>query len=176
MQKKTKIALGAAAIAGIAAIVGASQFAHADRGFGMGGWGHGHGRGGGMMMDMAERYDANKDGSITQDEITTNRAAAYGEFDADKNNAMTLQEFQNLWLKMRNEQMVREFQRFDANGDGNLTLDEYQRPLANIVAEMDQNGDKALSLEDRRMMRGGRHQGGPGMPGPGMMQDGDDQQ
>lgn len=161
MQKKTKIALGAAAVAGIAAVIGATQIAQAGRGMG-GGWGHGGG-GHGMMMDMAERYDANKDGSITQDEINSNRTATYGEFDADKSNGLSLQEFQNLWLKARNQQMVREFQSFDANGDGNVTLDEYQRPLANIVAEMDQNGDKALSLEDRRMRhgKGRRDMGGP---------------
>ncbi len=169
MQKKSKIALGAAAVAGIAAIIGLTQFAQADRG----GWGMGmgrHGGGHGMMMNMAERYDANKDGAISQEEIDTNRTATFGEFDADKNAGLTLKEFEALWLKARNQMMVREFQRFDANGDGNLTIEEYQSPLKDMVARMDQNGDKLLNLDDHRQMRDGhgkrRMHGGQGMDGP----------
>lgn len=175
MQKKTKIALGATAVLGIAAIIGTVQFAQADRG----GWGMGHGRGGGhgMMMNMAERYDANKDGNLTQEEIDTNRVATYGEFDGDKNSAMTIKEFEGLWLKARNQMMVREFQRFDRNGDGNLTLEEYQTPLKDMVARMDQNGDKMLNMDDHQQMRMGhgrkRMQGGAGGQGPGD-DDGDD--
>jgi EF hand len=166
MQKKSKIAIGAAAIVGIAAVIGTVQFAQADRG----GWGMGHGGGHGghgMMMGMAERYDANKDGSISQEEIDTNRVATHGEFDADKNSSLTLKEFEGLWLKARNQMMVREFQRFDRDGDGNLTLEEYQTPLKDMVARMDQNGDKLLNMDDHKQMRKGHgrkrmHGGGQG--------------
>jgi Ca2+-binding EF-hand superfamily protein len=49
--------------------------------------------------------------------------------------------------------MVREFQHFDRDGDGKVTLEEYQRPMANTVANMDRNGDGVLSDEDRRRYR-----------------------
>jgi Ca2+-binding EF-hand superfamily protein len=165
MQTKSKIALGAAAIAGLAGIIGLAQFANADRG----GWGGHGGRGHGMMMNMAERYDTNKDGSISQEEIDANRTATHGEFDADKNNALTLKEFEGLWLKARNQMMVREFQRFDRDGDGNLTLEEYQTPMKDMVARMDQNGDKVLNMDDHKQMRMGHgkrrmHGGGPEGP------------
>lgn len=198
MQKKTKIGLaaGAAVLLAAGAAVGLAQ---AD-GM-MGGMGHGmwHGRGHGFMMtNMTERYDANKDGKITQDEIDQNRAVWLAEFDADKNGTLSLDEFKNLWLKARQEEMVREFQYFDRDGNAQVTLDEYKSPMAGIVAEMDRNNDGALTRDDRRMMQGpgwdhgnfhygmGRGMMGDGMgrgmgrgmmngtPGPAMMDDDDD--
>jgi len=147
-----------------------------------------------MGVMMMERYDANKDGKITQDEIDTNRAEWLKEFDADKNGPLSLDEFQNLWLKARHEQMVREFQMFDRDGNGQVTLDEYQGPMAHIVEGMDRNGDGALSRDDRPQRgeghgkwRHGKKRHGYGMgegmgqgmgqgmgDGPGMMDNDDD--
>ena len=139
MQKYTKIAL--IALAGLVAVGGV---AIAQKG-----WQHGF-RGHGPMGygEMSERYDANKDGKISQEEIDTNRTSWLTEFDGDKSGALALGEFQNLWLKARNQQMVREFQQFDRDANGQVTLDEYKLPLAKIVAEMDQDKDNALSDEE----------------------------
>jgi Ca2+-binding EF-hand superfamily protein len=95
-------------------------------------------RGAQMMM---ERYDANKDGKLTQEEINSNREAWLKEFDANNDGKLSLDEFKQLWLKARAERIVRAFQRFDRDGDAGVTLEEYQRPLADIVERMDRNGD-----------------------------------
>lgn len=140
MQKYTKIAL--IALAGLVAIGGVAV---AQKG-----WKHGfrgHGPMGGFA-EMSERYDANKDGKISQEEIDANRTSWLTEFDGDKSGALALGEFQNLWLKARNQQMVREFQQFDRDGNGQVTLDEYKLPLSKIVAEMDQDKDNALSDDE----------------------------
>src|SRR5262245_3489997 len=108
------------------------------------------------IRDFAERYDANKDGKISQQEIDQNRTAWHIEFDTDKDLGLTLQEFERLWLKARHVQMVREFQLFDRDGDGKVTVEEYKRPLAEIVERRDRNGDGVLSKEDRPH-RGPRH-------------------
>ena len=105
-----------------------------------GGWHHG---GEGLM----ERYDGNGDGKITQDEINANRAAWHKEFDADKTGELSIAEFEGLWLKAKREQMVREYQSFDRDGDGKVTLDEYQAPMKTTMADMDSNGDGALTRE-----------------------------
>ena len=115
------------------------------------------------MMDLAERYDANKDGLVTQDEIDTNRTAAHAKFDADKSGDLSLEEFKALWAEANRDRMVREFQRFDADGDSKATLDEYKKPLATIVADMDSNGDKALGRDDRMKRHGKRGHGDQGM-------------
>ena len=161
MQNPTKIAL--IALAGLV-VVGGTAVANQ-------GWKHGFfGHGPMGMMDMSERYDANKDGKISQDEIDTNRTAWLNEFDGDKSGALTLAEFQNLWLKARNQQMVREFQQFDRDGNGQVTLDEYIFPLAGLVAEMDRDNDKAVSAEELSPRHHGpmkRHgEKGPGDEGP----------
>jgi Ca2+-binding EF-hand superfamily protein len=145
MQNKTKLALAAIAMStlGIGALT--SQ-AMADRA-GWGGWcGH---RGGGPNH-LLERYDANKDGKVSQQEIDDNRTEWHKRFDADKNGALSLREFEALWLESHREEMVREFQRLDPDGDAALTLDEYKEPLSHLVANRDRNGDGMLTREDRR--------------------------
>jgi hypothetical protein len=166
MQKKTKLWMTGGAI-GLLALGGVAGLASADMGgmgggmggghgmWGMGG-GHGDRHGGGMTM-MFERYDTNKDGKVTQQEIDDNRAQWYAEFDADKNSGLSLDEFKNLWLKARNEMMVREFQFFDRDGNGQVTIEEYREPLSDMVANRDRNGDGALSREDRAQRGEGRH-------------------
>jgi Ca2+-binding EF-hand superfamily protein len=147
MQKSTKIVL--VAVAGLAVIGGAA--------FAQKGWRHGFGGHGGMGFEqMVERYDANKDGKISQEEIDANRTSWLTEFDGDKSGSLALSEFQNLWLKARNQQMVREFQQFDRDGNGQVTLDEYKLPLSKIVAELDQDKDSALSDDE---LSPGRHWG-----------------
>ncbi|MCA3574165.1 MAG: hypothetical protein IOC86_09630 [Aestuariivirga sp.] len=151
------LVLGAVALLAVGGLAG---LASADRGGGHGGgWGHGGGMGGGMMgQEMMERYDVNKDGKITQAEIDQNRTQWHGEFDADKNTSLSLDEFRALWLKARGEMIVREFQFFDVDGNGQVTLDEYQTPMAGMVTRRDRNGDGALSQDDR-----GRRGKGEGM-------------
>ena len=159
MQKKTKVLAGGAVALLVLAGIAAAASAHMN-GKGWGGMGHG----GGMMgPEMMARYDADKDGKLTQPEIDQNRAQWLGEFDADKSASLSLQEFQTLWLKARGDVIVREFQFFDANGDGQVTLAEYQSPMARMVATRDRNGDGALSPEDRRKHGEGKHRRGEGM-------------
>lgn len=141
------LAGGVVALAGIVAVAG---LAYADR--------DGHRGGGHGMRSMMERYDANKDGNLSQDEIDTNRSQWLTEFDKDKSSDLTIQEFEALWLKARREQMVREFQEFDRDGDGKVTLDEYKEPMSRFIAELDANGDGVLNKEDREMRRD-RHRG-----------------
>jgi hypothetical protein len=157
MERKTKIwlAAGASALLGAAVVAGVAQ---ADRGYG-----HGmHRAHGTSPVEMLERYDANRDGSLSQEEIDTNRTQWHGEFDKDKTGDLTIAEFEALWLKARREMMVREFQEFDRDGDSKVTLDEYKAPLTMLVARMDQNGDGVLNKDDRlfrrRDMRDGRQQ------------------
>ena len=167
MQRKTKMIAATAAV-GLLTLGGLAGLASADMGDGqgmMGGMGGmaggchgGMGRGHGMMgQQMMERYDADKDGKLTQTEIDQNRQQWLAEFDADKNGTLSLDEFKQLWLKGRNQMMVREFQFFDKDGNAQVTLEEYQAPLANVVTERDTNNDGSLGPDDRRMM--GQHQG-----------------
>ncbi len=74
------------------------------------------------------------------------------EFHGSKvtSDAGLLAEFEKLWLEVKRERMVRGFQRFDRNGDASVSLDEFQKPFANMVSWMDRNNDGVLDREDRR--------------------------
>lgn len=181
MQNRTKLlfAAGAVAMLGLGGLAGLAQ---ADMDGGMGGGHCGMGRGGphGMMgRQLMERYDTNKDGVVTQAEIDQNRQQWLAEFDTNKDGNLSLDEFKMLWLKSRNEMMVREFQFFDRDGNGQVTIEEYKGPMADIVATRDTNNDGSLGADDRPKADGpgwgqGRGQGwGQGWrQGRGMMRHG----
>ena len=161
MQKTTKIAV--ATLAGLIAIGGVAV-AHQ-------GWKHGfHGHGPIDFSQLAERYDTNKDGKISQDEIDANRANWLTEADGDKSGSLALTEFQGLWLKTHNQQIIRDFQRLDRDANGQITVDEYKLPLSKLVAEMDRDKDNAISADE---LSQGRH--GP-MKGHGDMGPGEENQ
>lgn len=123
---------------------------------------------GGMMgQQLTERYDADKDGKVTQAEIDQNRQQWLAEADADKNGTLSLEEFKVLWLKGRNEMMVREFQFFDRDGNGQVTIEEYKGPMADLVARRDQNNDGSLGADDRPGQGEGRGQRHGRMKGHG---------
>lgn len=182
MTRNLKIALGVASV-GLAGLLAAGGIAYADRGghgWGPGGWrGDRH-----MMMErFTERYDTNKDGKISQDEINGSRTANLQKYDTDKDGSLSLAEFEQLWLDAQRQHMVREFQFFDRDGDSKVTESEYLRPMDNIVSRMDSNGDGLLSQDDRQQRWHKRHgrdgmgrgpDGGGGM-GPGPSSDSDEE-
>jgi Ca2+-binding EF-hand superfamily protein len=109
------------------------------------------GRHGGRMGEqMLELYDTNKDGKLTQDEIDKTRADRLAQFDADKDGTLNLQEYQALWLDAYRERMVDMFQGHDDDGDGKVTVAEFQKRYKDLVARLDRNDDGVFSKEDTR--------------------------
>lgn len=149
----------AAIVAG--AFLAAMPLAHAE-GWGWGGHGH-HGRGGhhggpGFAMRMMERFDADKDGKITQAEIDAAQTERFAKANSDGQGGVTIQEFGPFFAEEHRERMVRAFQRLDSDGDGQISKEEFDARTAGMVQRMDRNGDGALTRDDRP--RWGRD-GGP---------------
>jgi Ca2+-binding EF-hand superfamily protein len=175
MRKGTKIALAAGAIA-ILGAAGLSSTAIAEyrgsHGMGHHGMGHKgmmgmHGKGHKSMMGMhrkghkgrgmarmMERFDANEDGKLTQEELDGARKKLLTAHDANKDGKLSLAEFEKLWLEVKRQRMVRGFQRIDRDGDASITLDEFIKPYAKMIERMDRNDDGVLDSEDRRHKRG----------------------
>jgi hypothetical protein len=140
VKRLAMLALGASA--GFLVSAGGSALADDRGGWRQGGGHHGEwhrGRGGHGKMSRAflRRYDANKDGEVTQEEIDANRVARHGKYDANGDGKLSLEEFQGLWMEAYRRQMVREFQQFDVDGDAAVTLDEYTEPMSDFVERHD---------------------------------------
>ena len=178
MKTTTKIAVAFVALAGVAGAAVAAQadsrwhgreggpgqhMQQARGGDGMhrGGGHHGKRHGGGRhMFGMLESFDANDDGKLSQEEIDQTRGERFGRFDADSDQALTLGEYEQLWLEAMRERMVDRFQDLDADGDGKVTDAEFQRPFAKMVRRMDRNDDGVIDRGDFQRHHRGMPQGG----------------
>lgn len=122
---------------------------------------HGHGgmwrHRGKRIERLLERFDADKDGELTQAELDASRKELLEKYDTDKDGKLSLSEFERLWLEVMRRRMVRSFQYIDEDGDAAITVDEFLKPYADTVERMDRNGDGAISRDDRT----GRMRGGP---------------
>lgn len=105
---------------------------------------------GARLQRLIENFDTNADGDITQAEIDTARTARLAEFDANSDGALSLEEFEALWLDAMRDRMVDRFQSHDDDGDGLVTGEEFNQRFANLVSRHDQNGDGLLNTDDRR--------------------------
>jgi len=111
--------------------------------------------------DLFEKFDTDKDGSVTQSEIDKTRADLMARFDTDQDGKLTLQEYEGLWLEIMRERMVDRFQRLDRDGDAAVTTDEFEKPMRNIVGWIDSDGDGKVTQQELKQMgpRGDHHRG-----------------
>lgn len=166
MNKTTKIAIAAVTVLGVGAAAVAAQADGRWRGHGGSscysqGHGGGHGMGGpgmgghgGRMASMLRYFDSDGDGAVSQAEIDQVRDERFTAFDGDQSQSLSLAEFEGLWLDFMRESMVDGFQRLDADGDGQVTLAEVNRPLGQMVQHMDRNEDGVIDRSDFRRGKG----------------------
>lgn len=155
---KTLLIAGVAAIvgsAGVAGVVKARDWHDDSRGHRPGMHESMRERGFAMM----EQLDLNKDGTLTQDEIDQARKDQLAKFDTNKDGKLSLKEYEALWLDAHRQQMVRDFQRLDTNGDAAVTQEEFTKPFQHLVEFRDRNHDGKLNKDD--MSRRGPHRDAP---------------
>jgi Ni/Co efflux regulator RcnB len=133
---------------------------HADRHEGRHhGKGHGHGyhgkhgygpRHNGFIAEFFERYDVDGTGKIKIEEILTLRGDELKKFDKNGDGQLDLQEYETLWLDKMREHMVRSFQRYDRDGNAQVTPEEYNRQVERLAKRLDRNKDGTIEKFDRR--------------------------
>ncbi|WP_422368416.1 EF-hand domain-containing protein [Pelagibius sp.] len=161
MNKTTKIAIAAVVVLGVGAAAVAAQAdgrwrghggsSHCSQGYGGGPGMGGHG---GRMATMLRYFDSDGDGAVSQAEIDQVRDERFAAFDGDQSQSLSLAEFEGLWLDFMRERMVDGFQRLDADGDGQVTLAEVNRPLGQMVQRMDRNEDGVIDRSDFKRGKG----------------------
>jgi len=166
MKTPTKLAVAFVALAGIAGAALTAQAEGPQQGgakpglqMAYGGDGpdrgrHGfHGKrhhGGRHMFRMMESFDGDGDGRLTQEEIDGSRGEPFSAFDGDASQTLSLEEYEKLWLDAMREVMVDRFQHLDADGDAQITAEEFKKPFAKMVRRMDRNDDGALDRDDMK--------------------------
>lgn len=106
-----------------------------------GGWGGG---GGGMA-----RFDANKDGKVSQAEFVTARHGMLDRMDEDGDAKVSRQELE----ATGRERMVERVMKLDLNGDGSVDQAEFDKGTAQQFRRMDKNADGVLDGAEMIAMR-----------------------
>lgn len=149
MKRTAKLALAAVAALGVAAVAVPVVADQAHYGWQAGGTMMGAGApmqaggtmmGGGMagmMMGTAQTnvmatFDANKDGTLSPEEMTAGIQGQIKTYDTDANGTLSLDEFAALHAAISRPMTVRAFQMQDSDGDAQVTEAE----MAAIVTTM----------------------------------------
>ena len=117
--------------------------------------------GGGMMggADHLQKiFDADKDGTVTPEELRTGLLDALKTYDADGNGTLSLGEFETMHAAHIRETTVDRFQAFDADGDGQVTAEEIAAPAERMQHMMDRraagNQQRMPMMDDDGNSRG----------------------
>ncbi|WP_296763245.1 calcium-binding protein [Sediminimonas sp.] len=128
----------------------------------MGGMGMmGSGMGMGMMGNMMSVLDADGDDEITPEDMTK----LHGEYDADGNGTLSIDEFEALNSALMRQKMVRRFQFLDRDGDGQVTGEEMSAPIERMQQMQErmkqmQPGAMPGQKGQSGMMQGGQNRSG----------------
>ncbi len=125
----------------------------------------------GLMLHRFDEIDADKDGKLTEAELTAFRATRFAAADADGSGGLSAEElaaFRAAQMAERQSEMAgRMLERLDADNDGQLSAAEFAAMAGkrNPFDRADTDGDGAVSRAEAEAMvqkmtaRGGKHNG-----------------
>ena len=116
---------------------------------------------------MVEKFDTDGDGSITQEEVEAYKAERFAEADANDDGSLTMEEIENFReaerARMMEQHKQRMFDRQDEDGDGTISLDEFDQGSGKIFERVDADDDGVITedeieaMKDKRGKRGWHH-------------------
>lgn len=144
MKKTTTVALAFVTFAGLA---GGAALAK-----------DGFGKRGEHAQERFERADVDESGDLTFEEFSAAFEERIGGADANGDGTMTVEEIAAEIQKRRAERMARRIiERFDTDGDGQLTTAEVESRQKKLFALLDGNDDGVLEMNEMKRHRMGRH-------------------
>lgn len=119
-------------------------------------------KGGHMMQQL---MDGDKDGTITQEEFNSFRGKNFFDADKNRNKSLTLKEFAVMAKNMEEQRkkamamakekakqvrLKKHFDKLDADGDGKVSLAEFEAKGNRKFIRMDNNDDGVLNMADHK--------------------------
>ena len=119
---------------------------------------HKHMRGhhGMHSMNMLKKADANKDGTITKDELRASQQNRFKAIDTNNDGVIGVEEVQQRMARRMEKRAKRMTRRFDANRDGKVTEEEFLAAADKRLYVMDLNDDGQITKDEMRGHRGGK--------------------
>jgi len=105
----------------------------------------GTGNRGGHFMD---RFDSNKDGTVTKEEINKVRSEEFLKYDKDGNGVLSVDEWKAMREDRLNQRMQRQFTRHDSNNDGAISQEEFMTKPERMMSHLDKNGDNVIDADE----------------------------
>lgn len=163
MKKMTVKLLTGVTLAGalVTGSVVAMAAGHGD-GQGHGKWGHG---------ERFEMTDTDKDGALSQEELSARGDVMFAKMDTNGDGVVTSEEAVKAAEARQAERAAKRaekrFSRLDADGDGKVTKAEFDAIGEKRFAKMDENGDGKIEKgEGHKMMKHHRRYGDDNMAPP----------
>lgn len=116
----------------------------------------------GGMMSVMKNADADKDGTITKDELDKSYEAKFNKYDLNKDGTVTAEEVQKKMSERFEKRAKKMTRRFDKNRDGKVTKEEFMENAADRLYRMDLNDDGKISKDEmpKRHFKKGWKKGG----------------
>lgn len=124
---------------------------------GLGAGGMGPSAGGTLIM---QRFDANNDGKITQQEFSAGHDDWFKTLDTDGDGVISRGEFTRAVPARNPNRAAQMFTGYDANGNGSIDAAEFRQARTARFQRLDRNSDGVLTSDETVLRRGGGR--GPG--------------
>ena len=110
---------------------------------------------------MFDRFDANSDGVVTRAEVDASFADRFVAADANEDGQVNLDELTTMVTAKGRDRAERMMKHADANADGVLTIDEMGKRgrRGDMFERLDADGDGVITKAEAEEMRHGRRHG-----------------
>lgn len=112
-------------------------------------------------VEMMVKYDANKDGTVTWQELNDGLRAEFNAADTNHNGLLDPDEVRAANLARIKDQGTAASPLMDWNGDGHVDFHEFATAVRSIFQQFDVNEDNALSREELHPVHRAPRQHGP---------------
>ncbi len=105
-----------------------------------------------VKRGFLEKFDANNDGKVSKEEFKGYMEKRFQRMDVDKDNTVSVDELAQYRRQQQNKSKASKLARFDTNGDGSISKEEFIasriKQIENRFLKLDKNKDSKLTTDE----------------------------